>query len=69
MITRLRRAWEKEPGYSKTAYLNAITRCAHSEEWRSWEDAEELESTAGELLYQPVWNLDVSEKTAEELLA
>jgi hypothetical protein len=69
MITRLRRAWEKEPGYSKTAFLNAITRCAHSEEWRSWEDAEELESTAGELLYQPVWNLDVSEKTAEQLLA
>jgi len=69
MITRLRRAWEKEPGYSKTAFLNAITRCAHTEEWRSWEDAEELESTAGELLYQPVWNLDVSEKTAEQLLA
>ena len=69
MITRLRRAWEKEPGYSKTAFLNAITRCAHTEEWRSWEDAEELESTAGELLYQPVWNLDISEKTAEQLLA
>ena len=48
---------------------DAITRAAHEEEWRSWSDSEELESTAGELLYQPVWNLDVSEKSAEELLA
>jgi hypothetical protein len=69
MITRLHRAWEREPGYSKASILNAITRAAHEEEWRSWSDAEELESTAGELLYQPVWNLDVSEKTAEQLLA
>ncbi len=69
MIERLHRAWEREPGYSKTSILNAITRAAHEEEWRSWSDAEELESTAGELLYQPVWNLDVSQKTAEQLLA
>ena len=69
MIVRLHRAWEREPGYSKASILNAITRAAHEEEWRSWNDAEELESTAGELLYQPVWNLDVSEKTAEQLLA
>ena len=69
MIVRLHRAWEREPGYSKASILNAITRAAHEEEWRSWSDAEELESAAGELLYQPVWNLDVSEKTAEQLLA
>jgi hypothetical protein len=68
MITRLHRAWEREPGYSKASILNAITRAAHEEEWRSWDDSEELESTAGELLYQPVWNLDVSQKTAEQLL-
>lgn len=68
MVQRLHRAWEREPGYSKASILNAITRAAHEEEWRSWSDCEELESQAGELLYQPVWNLDVSEKTAEELL-
>ena len=68
MIQRLHTAWEREPGYSKASILNAITRAAHEEEWRSWSDAEDLESTAGELLYQQVWNLDVSEKTAEQLL-
>jgi len=69
MVGRLHRAWEREPGYSKTAILNAITRAAHTEEWRSWADTEELESAAGELLYQPVWSLDLGDRSAEELLA
>lgn len=69
MIKRLHESWEREPGYSKTAILNAITRSAHEHTWSSWADTEELESQAGELLYQKVWNLDYSERSAEELLA
>jgi hypothetical protein len=56
MQERLRRAWDKEPGYSRNAFLNAITRCAHEEEWQRWSDVEDLESTAGELLFARTWN-------------
>ena len=69
LVKRLHEAWEREPGYSKTSILNAITRAAHEQTWTSWADTEELESQAGELLYQKVWNLDYSERSAEELLA
>lgn len=69
MVKRLHTAWEREPGYSKTAILNAITRSAHEQTWSSWADQEELESAAGELLYQKVWNLDTGSRSAEEVLA
>lgn len=68
LITRLHTAWEKERGYSKTAILNAVTRAAHENTWSSWADSEEMESQAGELLYQKVWNLDYGQ-SAEELLS
>lgn len=69
MVKRLHESWEREPGYSKTSILNAITRASHEHEWSSWADSEDLESQAGTLLYQNVWNLDISTKTAEQLLA
>lgn len=69
MVKTLHEAWEREPGYSKTSILNAITRAAHEGTWNSWADSEELESQAGDLLYQKVWNVDYSEKSAEEVLA
>jgi hypothetical protein len=69
LVKRLHESWEREPGYSKTAILNAITRAAHEHTWSSWSDSEDLESQAGELLYQKVWNLDYAEKSAEEVLA
>lgn len=69
MVKRLHTAWEREPGYNKTAILNAITRSAHEQTWSSWADTEELESQAGELLYQKVWNLDIGARSAEEILA
>lgn len=56
MQARLRRAWDREPGYNRNAFINAITRCAHEETWQRWSDVEDLESTAGELLFQKVWN-------------
>lgn len=69
MVQRLHTAWEREPGYSKTAILNAITRAAHESEWSTWSDQEDLESAAGALLYQPVWTLDYSERTAVQVLS
>jgi hypothetical protein len=51
------RAWDVEPGYSKAAIVNAVTRAAHTEEWRSWTTSEDLERAAGELLYARVWNV------------
>lgn len=69
MVKTLHEAWEREPGYSKTAILNAITRAAHEGTWSSWADSEDLESQAGDLLYQKVWNLDYADKSAEQLLA
>ena len=61
MVERLQRAWDVEPGYSKTAIVNAVTLAAHTEEWRSWQTSEELERAAGELLYARVWNVQVPE--------
>jgi hypothetical protein len=57
MVERLKRAWECEPGYSKAAVVNAITRTAHTETWRSMDAMEDLESQAGRLLYQRVWRM------------
>ncbi len=59
MVERLQRAWDVEPGYSKTAIVNAVTRAANTEEWRSWSTSEDLERAAGELLYAKVWNVQM----------
>jgi hypothetical protein len=59
MVERLQRAWDVEPGYSKTVIVNAVTRAAHIEEWRSWTTSEDLERAAGELLYARVWNVQM----------
>ena len=61
MVERLQRAWDVEPGYSKTAIVNAVTRAAHTEEWRSWSTSEDLERAAGELLYARGWNVQLPE--------
>lgn len=62
MFERLMRAWQMEPGYSKTAVVNAVTRAAHENPWTKWEAVEALETTGGALLYQPVWNVRLPEK-------
>jgi len=51
MVDRLCAAWVKEPGYTKAAIVNAITRAAHENSWRSPWATTELEEQAGELLY------------------
>jgi len=68
MFDRLRNAYEAELAlapdqrYSRSIVVNAVTRAAHSEEWRRWTDVEDLETTGGQLLYQPVWNVVIPEK-------
>ena len=64
MYRRLRRAWEKEPGHSRVAFVNAITRAAHEEPWQRWTDEEDLERTGGRLLYAKVWNVDITPEQA-----
>jgi hypothetical protein len=61
MVARLRRAWEMEPGYQRTNFVNAVTRAAHENPWSKWETVENLETLGGQLLYQPVWNVQIPE--------
>lgn len=68
LVGRLMAAWEKEPVATKTGVLNAITRMAHEETWKTWETAEELERKAGELLFvQKSW--DMVDKTTDDPFA
>lgn len=67
MYQRLRRAWEKEPGHSRTAFVNAVTRAAHEESWQRWTDEEDLERLGGRLLYAKVWNVDITPEDAATL--
>ena len=67
MYDRLLRAYQAEPGYGKTAIVNAVTRCAHSETWSRWTDTEDLERKGGELLFAKVWNVAISDEDRESL--
>ena len=67
MYKRLRRAWDKEPGHNRTAFVNAVTRCAHEETWQRWTDCQDLERLGGKLLYAKVWNVEITPENAESL--
>ena len=67
MFERLMRAYQAEPGYGKTAIVNAVTRAAHKEVWGSYEDVETMERAGGALLFQPVWNLAIPADELPEL--
>ncbi len=66
----LRAAWDAEPGDSRAAIHNAITRAAHEAPttWRasSWAD-DEAEEQASELLYAKNYVLDIPEDKREQL--
>jgi len=62
MMQRLLDAYQKEPGSDKTAIVNAVTRAAHESEWPSWEAVSDLERVGGQLLFAPVWDLQVDDK-------
>ena len=67
MFERLMRAYQQEPGYGKTAVVNAVTRCAHEESWTRWTDTEDLERVGGALLFAKVWNVAIPEDEREGL--
>jgi hypothetical protein len=51
---RLVKAWQAEPGYSKRHIVNAMTRAAHTNRWVNPWASQDIETQAGELLYQTV---------------
>lgn len=55
MVDRLMAAWNVEPGYCRSNFINAITRAAHAEEWQTFDATGDLEAQAGQLLYARVW--------------
>ena len=55
MVNRLMSAWATEPGYTKAAVLNAITKAAHVNTWQNPWTSEEISEQAGELLYARVY--------------
>lgn len=67
MMARLMRAYQAEPGYGRDAVVNAVTRCAHTEEWARWTDVEDLERKGGELLFAKVWNVGIPDDVREQL--
>lgn len=67
MFDRLMRAYQAEPGYGKTAIVNAVTRVAHTNEWGRWTDVEDLERTGGELLYAKVWDVQIPDSEVDGL--
>jgi hypothetical protein len=67
MFERLMRAYQAEPGYGKTAIVNAVTRAAHSETWGSWADVEDLERKGGELLFAKQWSVSIPDDEREGL--
>lgn len=50
LVRRLVSAWRMEPGYQRTDIVNAVTRAAHTQSWRSPWCQDELEQQAGGLL-------------------
>lgn len=54
-IQRIHAAWEKEPGYTKMAMVNALSRAAHENRWSSPWASQTLEQSAGELLYNKLY--------------
>ena len=65
LVDRLITAYRSEPGYSKAAFVNAISKAAHTGEWRSWETPEALEEVAGNLLFQRVWNVNLPDEPSD----
>ena len=70
LVSRLRDAFNAEPGYTKDSVINAITRAAHTGEWsHPWNQTEELERQAGRLLFAKRWNVDVPDEDLAKVAA
>lgn len=69
LVNKLMASYEKEPGFTKTAYVNAVTRMAHESEWADMDTVSDLESLGGELLFSKSWNcVPPQEKTINDVL-
>jgi hypothetical protein len=55
-VDRLYASWSMEPGYTRAAIINAVTRCAHEGAW-GWEQDDAMERQGGRLLFAKVWNI------------
>ena len=51
LVGRLVKAWEFDRGASRANVINAVTRAAHTNTWKSAWAQEELEVQAGQLVY------------------
>ena len=69
LIERLKRAWDFSPGYTKSAFVDAVTRAAHTESWQDPWTVEALQDTAGDLLYAQVWQVPEGLQIAEDARA
>jgi hypothetical protein len=62
MVTRLTSAWAKEPGYTRAAVVNAVTRAAHESTWNAWTVEDEVTAQGSDLLFsKKPWKLDLPE--------
>lgn len=70
LLGKLMDAWSVEPGDTAAAVNRAITRLAHTESsWKSRWYQDDLETVAGELLYQKVYALDPLTEKQKKLFA
>lgn len=66
-VDRLMDSFEREPGYTRSAFINAVTRTAHEYNFENPWTQDALEETAGELLYNRVWNVYVPDEVRTEV--
>jgi hypothetical protein len=57
MAEKMFQAWTKEPGYNRTAFVNAVTRAAHESTWSTPWVSDEVENQGSALLFKKDWKL------------
>ena len=68
MGERLFRAWEKEPGYQRTSFVNAITRAAHEETWHAIDVGDTVALQGSNLLFRKDWKVSFPDDNQVEQL-
>lgn len=68
MGSRLFEAWQREPGYMRSDFVNAITRAAHQNTWNSWDIEEKVTTQGSDLLFRKDWRLQFPETEQEQVV-